>query len=93
VARRSTYSAAPKNARPSARLIHEYKTSIDELLATLNAGNLALATEIARIPKTFAATARESTAPRSSAPEVGRADDRVACRRPAACHMPAKGHR
>ncbi|MES2099290.1 MAG: DUF6537 domain-containing protein, partial [Pseudomonadota bacterium] len=32
-------------------LINEYKASIDELLASLNAGNLALATEIARIPE------------------------------------------
>ena len=32
-------------------LIGEYKASIDELLATLNAGNLALAAEIARIPE------------------------------------------
>ena len=32
-------------------LIGEYKAAIDELLATLNAGNLALASEIARIPE------------------------------------------
>jgi indolepyruvate ferredoxin oxidoreductase len=32
-------------------LIDEYKASIDELLGSLNAGNLALATEIARIPE------------------------------------------
>ena len=32
-------------------MIVEYKASIDELLASLNAGNLALATEIARIPE------------------------------------------
>jgi indolepyruvate ferredoxin oxidoreductase len=32
-------------------LITEYKASIDELLASLNAGNLALAAEIARIPE------------------------------------------
>ncbi|HEY9239291.1 MAG TPA: indolepyruvate ferredoxin oxidoreductase family protein [Burkholderiaceae bacterium] len=32
-------------------LIDEYKASIDELLASLNAANLALATEIARIPE------------------------------------------
>ncbi|MES2992998.1 MAG: indolepyruvate ferredoxin oxidoreductase family protein [Pseudomonadota bacterium] len=32
-------------------LIGEYQTSIDELLASLNGGNLALATEIARIPE------------------------------------------
>ena len=32
-------------------LIGEYSASIDELLASLNAGNLALATEIARIPE------------------------------------------
>ena len=32
-------------------LIGEYTASIDELLASLNAGNLALATEIARIPE------------------------------------------
>ena len=32
-------------------LIDEYKAAIDELLTTLNAGNLALAAEIARIPE------------------------------------------
>jgi len=32
-------------------LIDEYKAAIDELLASLSAGNLALATEIARIPE------------------------------------------
>ncbi len=32
-------------------LIGEYKASIDELLTSLNAGNLTLATEIARIPE------------------------------------------
>ena len=32
-------------------LIGEYQASIDELLRTLNASNLALATEIARIPE------------------------------------------
>jgi indolepyruvate ferredoxin oxidoreductase len=32
-------------------LIGEYKASIDELLASLNASNLALATEIARVPE------------------------------------------
>jgi indolepyruvate ferredoxin oxidoreductase len=32
-------------------LIGEYRAAIDELLASLNAGNLALATEIARIPE------------------------------------------
>jgi indolepyruvate ferredoxin oxidoreductase len=32
-------------------LIVEYKASIDEVLATLSAGNLALATEIARVPE------------------------------------------
>ena len=37
--------------RTERALIVEYKTSIDELLTTLNAGNLALAAEIARIPE------------------------------------------
>jgi indolepyruvate ferredoxin oxidoreductase len=37
--------------RTERALIGEYKASIDELLASLNAANLALATEIARIPE------------------------------------------
>jgi indolepyruvate ferredoxin oxidoreductase len=37
--------------RTERALIVEYRAAIDELLATLNAGNLALATEIARIPE------------------------------------------
>ncbi len=37
--------------RTERALIGEYKASIDELLASLNAGNLALATEIARVPE------------------------------------------
>jgi len=37
--------------RTERALITEYRASIDELLTTLNAGNLALATEIARIPE------------------------------------------
>jgi indolepyruvate ferredoxin oxidoreductase len=32
-------------------LIDEYRASIDEVLRSLNAGNLALAAEIARIPE------------------------------------------
>jgi indolepyruvate ferredoxin oxidoreductase len=37
--------------RTERALITEYRASIDELLTTLNAGNLALATDIARIPE------------------------------------------
>jgi len=37
--------------RTERALIGEYKAAIDEVLASLNAGNLALATEIARIPE------------------------------------------
>jgi len=37
--------------RTERALITEYRASIDELLTTLNAGNLALAAEIARIPE------------------------------------------
>jgi indolepyruvate ferredoxin oxidoreductase len=37
--------------RAERRLIDEYQGCIDELLAGLNAGNLALAAEIARIPE------------------------------------------
>src|SRR5881628_3458801 len=37
--------------RTERALIGEYKAAIDEVLATLNAGNLALAAEIERIPE------------------------------------------
>ncbi|HZT55451.1 MAG TPA: DUF6537 domain-containing protein, partial [Burkholderiaceae bacterium] len=37
--------------RTERALITEYQASIDELLGSLNAANLALATEIARIPE------------------------------------------
>ena len=48
---RSIRSAAPRNARTERALIGEYRASIDEVLATLDAGNLPLALEIARIPE------------------------------------------
>jgi hypothetical protein len=43
-------------------LIGEYRASIDEVLQTLSASNLSQAVEIARIPRTSAATATSRSA-------------------------------
>ena len=48
---RSTFSATPPSARPNVNSIADYGKTIDELLATLDHDNHALAVEIASLPE------------------------------------------
>ena len=67
--------------RVERELIEEYRESIEEVLRALGPANLALATEIARIPEDDPRLRpRQGAPPRGRAAEVGRADGRLARR-------------